>query len=281
MRDRVWFFFAGRRERSNAAVYVASTGLPPYHTGPNNDRYEIKITGTAATNHTHPGQLRRQQDRTEGPPQHQRSVCRSTPRVLVDAADAEPVVRDQLQRRASGRVRMSSGAVFAEEVRLPRTPAARAPALADSPFLTRGVAPGMTNGQHYHAPFFSTPRSRGSRQPAIRRQRHLLPDDAGSRQPQSQSRGRAFHVEPPWRQLPERDRSTSSSPTTCSTGGIAGARCAGPPDSAVRAWRLPGSELAADARRHHGYHHAVVLRAGSLGGVRSPLVRPRLRFEKA
>lgn len=51
LRSRLWFFGAGRYQKHSEAVALSQTGIPLTETE-DNKRYEIKLTGTVANNHT-------------------------------------------------------------------------------------------------------------------------------------------------------------------------------------------------------------------------------------
>jgi hypothetical protein len=51
MRDRIWFFLAGRKEKSSAPQSLALTGIP-WTLQTTNDRPEVKLTGNIASGHT-------------------------------------------------------------------------------------------------------------------------------------------------------------------------------------------------------------------------------------
>jgi len=151
MRDRVWFFFAGRRERSSLQNLTALTSIP-YVTGTSNDRYEVKVTGTPRPNHTIQGSFvdnsTEEKDRasinTTVSLDTTVLVTRQTPNKLFVAnysgvLGSRTYVTGQFSQKKFG-FRGTGGT---------------STALFDSPFRARGVAPGTTNGQHYHAPFFS------------------------------------------------------------------------------------------------------------------------------
>ena len=150
-RDRVWFFFAGRRERSNAQNALALTAIP-FVTGTSNDRYEIKITGTPKANHTIQGSF--VDNKT------QQSDLASLNATL--SLDTTVLITRQTPNRlfvtnyngVIGSRTYVSGQYSRKNFGF-RNAGGTSTALADSPFRARGVAPGTTNGQHYHAPFFS------------------------------------------------------------------------------------------------------------------------------
>ena len=151
MRDRVWFFFAGRRERSSAANLTTLTSLP-YTTGTSNDRYEIKITGTAATNHTIQGSFIDNKTEQKDRASINTGLSLDT-NVLVTANTPNRLFVTNYNGVIGSRTYVS--AQYSRKDFGFRGLGGTSTALADSPFRARGVAPGTTNGQHYHAPFFS------------------------------------------------------------------------------------------------------------------------------
>jgi len=151
VRDRVWFFAAGRRERSSLQNLTALTAIP-FVTATSNDRYEIKVTGTPRPNHTIQGSFvdNKTEERDRASLNVTLSldttvlVTRQTPNRLFVAnytgvLGSKTYITGQFSQKNFG-FRNAGGT---------------STALADSPFRARGVAAGTTNGQHYHAPFFS------------------------------------------------------------------------------------------------------------------------------
>jgi hypothetical protein len=152
LRDRIWFFTAGRRERSSQNFVTALTTVP-WQARTVNDRYEIKVTGKARTNHTIQGSFvdnyTEQIDRASlNPALSLDTTVLSTPqqpnKLFVTnysgVLGSRLLVTGQYSQKKWG-VRNAGGT---------------STAIADSPFRARGVAPGTTAGQHYHAPFFSS-----------------------------------------------------------------------------------------------------------------------------
>jgi len=151
MRDRVWFFFAGRRERSGAQNLTALTSMP-FTTGTSNDRYEIKVTGTPATNHTIQGSF--VDNKTEQSDLASLNLALSLDKtVLVTRQTPNRLFVTNYNGVLGSRTYVSGQ--FSNKKFGFRNAGGTSTALADSPFRARGVAPGTTAGQHYHAPFFS------------------------------------------------------------------------------------------------------------------------------
>jgi carboxypeptidase family protein len=151
MRDRVWFFFAGRRERSSANNITALTAQP-FTTGTSNDRYEIKITGTAATNHTIQGSF--VDNKTEQSDLASLNVGLSLDKeVLITRQTPNRLFVTNYNGVLGSRTYVSGQ--YSHKKFGFRNAGGTSTALKDSPFRARGVAAGTTSGQHYHAPFFS------------------------------------------------------------------------------------------------------------------------------
>ena len=113
VRDRLWFFTAGRYETANAAIRSRRPAAQFIRTD-TNKRGELKLTGTVAPSHTLQGAYinnSTEQANTSGVPLT----------ALVDASHAghapaaEPPVRAQLQRRAVGSRALASFQVLAQE----------------------------------------------------------------------------------------------------------------------------------------------------------------------
>jgi hypothetical protein len=151
VRDRLWFFSAGRRERSSANNVTALTTIP-WTTTTSNDRYEIKVTGTPANNHTIQGSY--VDNKTEqGDLASLNAGLSLDTTVLVTRQTPNKLFVTNYSGVLGSRVFVTGQ--FSEKKFGFRNAGGTSTALADSPFRARGVAPGTTSGQHYHAPFFS------------------------------------------------------------------------------------------------------------------------------
>jgi hypothetical protein len=161
VRDRLWFFSALRRERSDQQRTFQQTA-GPYVTGLENDRYEIKLTGTVAPNHTLQGSYvdNSTKDLQRPSIDPARSMTAST---LVD--------RDQPNRLfvanyngVLGSKLFASGQYSEKRFGFRNTGGTDTNILA-SPILTRGAL-GVPGGLHYNAPYFSSfdPEDRNNRQ---------------------------------------------------------------------------------------------------------------------
>jgi hypothetical protein len=149
MRDRLWFFGAGRFEDSELQRTFPETGLPMVTTN-RNQRAEIKLTGTPVVNHTLSGTyINNQTDQTQPSFPGTLSVDpntfvdRNLPNYLFVTSYSGVVsptlfATAQLSRRHFG-FRNTGGT---------------STVVTDSPFFTRGVLPGVTPSRHYNAPYW-------------------------------------------------------------------------------------------------------------------------------
>ena len=234
-----------------------------------------------ATNHTIQGSFVDNKTEQMDLRQHQRRACRSTPPSWSTRQTAEQAVRHQLQRRARLAC-VRDRAVFAGRTSasaMRAAPARRWPIRRSAPAAS---PPGRPTGQHYHAPFFSAldPEDRNNKQ--YRRQRQLLPHDARHGQPQPEGRRRALHVEPPRRQLAERHQLRL--PVRLPDHGRYDRRSM--PQGRLIPLFVPGRVPACRTGCRRSAPRWTSRRlsfyaAGSLGRVRSLLVRPRHALRKA
>lgn len=160
VRDRLWFFGATRRERADVQGALAFLGTP-FVTASENDRYEIKLTGTPASGHQVQGS-------------YVDSETRDNNRwSLSPAASLEPGVFINRQTPQSLFVTNYNGVVgnrafvnaqYSQREYGQRNNGGTSTDLFDSPFRSRGgLSPG---GLHYHAPYLSAhdPQDRNNRQ---------------------------------------------------------------------------------------------------------------------
>ncbi len=161
VRDRLWFFSAGRRERSQLQRAFQQIGTP-YVTGLENDRYEIKLTGTVAANHTVQGSYTNNKtadiDRPSIDPA--RSITAST---LVSRQQPNRLFVTNYNGVLGSKM-FVSGQYSEKKFGFRNTGGTDTTILA-SPFLTRGNL-GVPGGLHYNAPYFSSndPEDRNNRQ---------------------------------------------------------------------------------------------------------------------
>jgi outer membrane receptor protein involved in Fe transport len=161
VRDRLWFFAALRRERSEQQSNFQQTASP-YITGLENDRYEIKLTGTVAPDHT-----------VQGSYTNNKTVDIDRPSIAANRSmTASTLVTRQLPNRLF--VTNYNGvlgtktfltAQYSEKKFGFRNTGGSETDLRSSPFLTRGNL-GVPGGLHYNAPYFSSndPEDRNNRQ---------------------------------------------------------------------------------------------------------------------
>ncbi|MEW6319813.1 MAG: TonB-dependent receptor [Acidobacteriota bacterium] len=159
LRDRIWFFHAGRRQESTTPAPFPQTGIA-FSRVNKNDRLEFKGTATPVQSQTFTGTyLRNQTSQTQ--PTFGFSIDPSTVvnRTLPNdlwVGSWRGVINNQLfataqvSRRTFG-FRNSGGTS--------RT-------ITDSPFLSRGFTSGVPATQHYNAPYFDStdPENRNNRQ---------------------------------------------------------------------------------------------------------------------
>lgn len=175
MKDRVWFFHAGRLESSsNPTTLPVSRAI--YDATTDNKRFEIKGTGTVARNQTvYASYLRNNTDQTTtgtgGASDPSTVVSRTLPNDLV-VGGWRGVVTDklfatlQISRREFG---------F-------RNQGGTSTSLVDSPFISRGAATGVQFNRFYNAPYFdsSDPEDRNNRQVAASVSYFLTTPNTGS-----------------------------------------------------------------------------------------------------
>jgi hypothetical protein len=162
VRDRLWFFTAGRYEKTNTSNTFALNG-PAYTRTDTNRRGEAKVTATVA-----PGQRI-----------HVSAIGNSTEQANASAIgaaallDAGMLTTRQLPNRmlAVGYNGAVSSSVFvsgqySEKKQSFKNNGGTSAALEDSPFVTQGALPGVPGGLFYNAPYFDAtdPEQRNNRQ---------------------------------------------------------------------------------------------------------------------
>jgi hypothetical protein len=161
IRDRLWFFSAARRERSDTQRTFQQIGTP-YVTGLENDRYEIKLTGTVLPNHTLQGSYTNNKtidvDRPSIDPA--RSITAST---LVTREQPNRLFVTSYNGVFGSKTFLT--AQYSEKKFGFRNTGGTETGILSSPFLTRGNL-GVPGGLHYNAPYFSSadPEDRNNRQ---------------------------------------------------------------------------------------------------------------------
>jgi hypothetical protein len=161
VRDRLWFFSAMRRERSETQRAFQQIGTP-YVQGLENDRYEVKLTGTVAANHTLQGSYTNNKTVDLDRPSiaDTRSITAST---LVDREQPNRLFVTNYNGVLGSKTFLT--AQYSEKKFGFRGTGGTDTAFAASPFLTRGNL-GAPGGLHYNAPYFSSfdPEDRNNRQ---------------------------------------------------------------------------------------------------------------------
>jgi outer membrane receptor protein involved in Fe transport len=161
VRDRLWFFGAGRRERSDAQNALAQIGSPIV-TATENDRYEIKLTGTVAANQTIQGSFIDNSTAINNRPSINITLS-IDPKVLVNREEPNRLFVTNYHGVVASRMFVT--AQYSQKDFGFRNAGGTSTAIRDSPFRTRGVL-GVPSLLHYNAPFFSAldPEDRDNRQ---------------------------------------------------------------------------------------------------------------------
>ena len=159
LRDRLWFFHAGRHQSTSTPTPFQQTGIANNNTN-KNDRLEFKATATPLANHTFQGQFIRNQT-AQGQPTFGFSIDPSTiiertlPNQLA-VGNWRGVLTDKIFATAQVSRRKfsfeNSGGTSTN--------------ILDSPFLTRGFTSGVPSFLHFNSPYFDAtdPESRNNRQ---------------------------------------------------------------------------------------------------------------------
>ena len=161
VRDRVWFFGANRRERSENQRTLALVGTPVVQ-GVNNDRYELKLTGTPLAGHTVQGSYI--DGRTTDLNRASLALASSVdPRVFIDRKTPNTLFVSNYNGMVGQRTLVT--AQYSQRQYGFRNNGGTSTAVADSPFRSRGLN-GVASGLHYNAPFLSAhdPQDRNNRQ---------------------------------------------------------------------------------------------------------------------
>ena len=158
VKDRLWFFLAGRKADISEDKTFPNTGIQ-YIDVNNNKRYEAKLTGTVARDHTVSATYLNN-DTFQTRPAFAFSI---DPRVIVDrtlpnrlfVANYNGVLTSNLFIEAQ----------YSEKKFGFRNSGGTSTDIKDSPFLARGLA-GIPTSSHYNAPYFDStdPEDRNNRQ---------------------------------------------------------------------------------------------------------------------
>jgi outer membrane receptor protein involved in Fe transport len=157
-RDKVWFFFAGRSQKTSTNTPLPATGVPFLATD-KNDRAELKLTATPWMAQTIEGQYTKR---------HQTGVRASIP-ISIDPNTSDDVDQsgDLAVVNWNGVVakRFFATAQYSRKTNHPRF-GNRSTNIVDSPFMTIGRLTGIPGGQQYSSPYFdrTDPEDRDSHQ---------------------------------------------------------------------------------------------------------------------
>ena len=187
VKDRLWFFAAGRKENSNTQVEPSRRRGLPFNQLHDQKRGEVKLAGAINPNHTVPAPTPRFTP-VRLPPD--RSAFSIEPEhTAYTGQQPESSAHVQLQRRAAQQP-LRRGAVLAEDTSRSSTTAGPAPNIIDSPYLAQsGLA-------HYNAPYFDAtdPEDRNNRQISGAVSYFLSTGTAGQARPQGRLRELPLHA---------------------------------------------------------------------------------------
>lgn len=175
MKDRLWFFHAGRRQKTSTPTPFPTTAIP-FNTEVTNNRAEIKGTATIVTNHTvYVDYLRNKTNQLQ--PSFGFSIDPST---VIDRQLPNDLV--------VGGWRGVLGNSFFATVQASRrkfgfrNTGGTSTNISDSPMISRGRQPGVVAQQHFNAPYFDStdPEDRNNRQVTATLSYFLTTPSAGS-----------------------------------------------------------------------------------------------------
>jgi outer membrane receptor protein involved in Fe transport len=158
VRDRLWFFGGGRAERTTLQSAFSQTAIPFTSTN-DNTRYEAKLTATALPGHTLQASFI----------QNRADLRQPSLGVSIDPATiTTPSTPNWLfasSWRGTVGARTFATAQYSEKRWQLQNAGGTSAAIADSPFLTRGVL-GVPASLQYNGPYFDStdPESRNNRQ---------------------------------------------------------------------------------------------------------------------
>ncbi len=267
VKDRLWFFTAGRYQSASTPAPLPETAIP-FTTENTNKRAEFKLTGTVSPNHTLQGSFTNNRTSAhQGPvagvidlasmvnrPRPEHAVGHVLPRRPARvhaglAAGVGPALRHaQRRRHRDGHLQLA----LPHARRVARRP--------DRPLLQRAVPglqrPGRSGQSPGHGLAELDAHVAGPRQPR---------PEGGLRELREPVRRRQFADSHRLR-VPRR---------LCHGERPSRARRTGPRVAGVHARRDPARELAAAAWLEAGDHHQLGLRAGPLGRRAAAVARPR------
>jgi hypothetical protein len=159
MKDRLWFFTAGRYQKASTPAPLPETAIP-FTSENTNKRGELKLTGTMSPNHTLQGSFINNstfahQGPVSGVIDLASMVSRTTPNTLWVTS-----YRGVLHGAALATLQVS-GRHWGN-----RNGGGTQTDILSSPFRTRGVSPGVPSGRFYNAPYLDSndPEDRDNRQ---------------------------------------------------------------------------------------------------------------------
>jgi hypothetical protein len=150
LRDRLWFFLAGRDESSSSASTFPVTGIP-FTTTVDNERLEVKLTGNITMNHSLQASFTENETAQGNRPAFSFSI---DPRVAVNRT-----LPNELRVVSYNGVLTNSlfgEARWSEKVFGFRNSGGTSRDIKDSPFRALGATPGIPAGSHYNAPYFDS-----------------------------------------------------------------------------------------------------------------------------
>ena len=159
LRDRLWFFTAGRWQDTSRSQTLPLTNIPFTQTT-KNDRFEVKGTGTLAANHRVQGNyIRDHTDQTRVP----------FPFSIDPRVAEHPTFPDDLFIVSYNGVltnKLLANFQVSRKTEGFRGSGGTSPDIHDSPFITVGVAPGVPGVRHYNGLYFDAtdPEDRNNRQ---------------------------------------------------------------------------------------------------------------------
>ena len=162
VRDRLWFFSAGRLVAATTSDVFSELG-GAYSTKTDNKRAELKFTGTPITGHTISGSFTNNPQTRAGQPAINATFS-MTPTTLVNRTDENRL----WVLNWNGAVSNNLFATFqwSKKDQGIRNAGGTSTDIIDSPFLTRGAVAGSTANRHFNAPYFDAtdPEDRNNRQ---------------------------------------------------------------------------------------------------------------------
>jgi hypothetical protein len=161
VRDKLWFFSSGRYESSSTnQTFILSDKAAIRHD--TNKRGEIKFTGTPGSGHTISGDYTN--NSTVEANRYSLNSNSLDPSVLINRTLPNNLFVTTYNGVLANRY--FATLQFSQKKFGFRGAGGTETAISASPFMTRGITPGVTSGYHYAAPYFSAldPEDRNNRQ---------------------------------------------------------------------------------------------------------------------